>query len=238
MTRAGAGELVRLARRLAAMPATRHAWVDGVLSQGQIEAIAANVPKRLLGRWRSDEAALVPLLAPLTPEQTAQAVRRWRQFVDEEPGEPERPGWLFHAKTLDGRYDTRGEFDPETGAIIDIALAAAMGDRGRSGPQERTAAQRRADALADSCEFFVRHTQNIDAEAPVVPKRTPFQLCAIITTHDLRHGTGGRLLDGTTLDQPTIDRWVCDAQLQRLITDPDGAIKQYELLPATVTEAL
>jgi hypothetical protein len=72
-----AERLVLTARRLRGWPLTRRAWLDGVLSSGQIGALMVNVPVSATGRWASDERDVVPALIGLSVTDTAAALRRW-----------------------------------------------------------------------------------------------------------------------------------------------------------------
>jgi hypothetical protein len=64
MTKGTAFACVKTARRLRLLPVTRAAWESGVLSEGQVQVILANVTERLVGRFAECEPSLVPLLGP------------------------------------------------------------------------------------------------------------------------------------------------------------------------------
>lgn len=74
---ADAERLVFTAQRLRAWPLTRRAWLDGVLSAGQVGAVVANVPPPATGRYATDEREVVPVLIGLSVTDTAAAIRRW-----------------------------------------------------------------------------------------------------------------------------------------------------------------
>lgn len=75
---ADAERLVFTAQRLRHWPLTRRAWLDGVLSGGQVSAVVANVPPAATLRYASDESEVVPVLIGLSVTDTAAALRRWR----------------------------------------------------------------------------------------------------------------------------------------------------------------
>lgn len=74
---ADAERLVFTAQRLRHWPLTRRAWLDGVLSGGQVGAIVANVPPAATLRFAQDESNVVPVLVGLSVTDTAAAMRRW-----------------------------------------------------------------------------------------------------------------------------------------------------------------
>ena len=62
------------ARKLAHLPVTAAAWRDGVVSTGQVEAIASNLDADTLGLFADHEAALVPTLVDLSVRDVATAM--------------------------------------------------------------------------------------------------------------------------------------------------------------------
>jgi hypothetical protein len=107
----------------------------------------------------------------------------------------------------------------------------------------RSPAQRRAEALADVCGFYVDYRTHIDtdpdADAPKVPKKRNWpHHVAVATTGDIAHHAGAQLLNGPHIDHRAFEALSCTAQLLRLVLDEDGAIRSYQMLPATVTDAL
>lgn len=75
---ADAERLVFTAQRLRHWPLSRRAWLDGVLSGGQVGAVVANVPAGSTLRYASDESEVVPVLIGLSVTDTGAALRRWR----------------------------------------------------------------------------------------------------------------------------------------------------------------
>jgi hypothetical protein len=81
-----AASMVRTARRLEQLPVTKQAWLDGRLSGGQVQAIVANVDDSTVEQLVAQEAALIPLLCPLTVADAAQAMRCGHHRRAERPG--------------------------------------------------------------------------------------------------------------------------------------------------------
>src|SRR5215204_2884526 len=67
MARARAAATASRARKLARLSLTPRAWRDGVLSSGQVEAIAANLDTHILELFAAHEPAVVPALVDLSP---------------------------------------------------------------------------------------------------------------------------------------------------------------------------
>jgi hypothetical protein len=74
---ADAERLVFVARRLRSWPLTRRAWLDGVLTAGQVGALVTTLSDNAVIRYAGDEREVVPALIGLTVRDTAAAVRRW-----------------------------------------------------------------------------------------------------------------------------------------------------------------
>ena len=129
-----------------------------------------------------------------------------------------------------------------TGKAIDQAIKLAETDNPRDN-DTRSPAERRAEALGDVCSFYLdyqnRITADPDADAPIVPKKRNWpHLIGVSLTGEMRHHAGAQLLDGPHIDHRAFEALSCTAQLLRLVLDEDGAIRSYELLPATITDAL
>ncbi len=84
LTRRSAARTVTVACRTAAMPATWAAWRDGTLSEGQVEAIAANVSDATSELYAAQEAELIPHLAPLSVADVARVMAHWKARAEEQ----------------------------------------------------------------------------------------------------------------------------------------------------------
>jgi len=129
-----------------------------------------------------------------------------------------------------------------TGAVIDKAIELAENDNPRD-DDTRSPAQRRGEALGDVCGFYVDYMNRVsvdpDADAPTVPKKRSWpQLIGVAMADDMGKGGGAQLLNGPHIDHQAFDALSCTAQLLRLVLDEDGAIRSYQMLPASVTDAL
>ncbi len=229
----------KTARRLSQLPVAAHAYGTGVLSGGQVQAIVANLSDRTTGLFADHEADLVPTLATLSVSETANAMQLWARRAeallgdDPDKTQPERS--LHLSRTLDGRRESRGSFDPEGGAILETALRLAQTDD-VDGEPARTPARRRADALVDVCRWFLDHQQHRRGG-----RHRP-HLNVTTTLDDLENRGQGRLVDGTVLDAATIRRLFCDAGVHRVLTSGRSSILDYgtttRTIPANLWSAL
>ena len=118
------------------------------------------------------------------------------------------------SSTFDGMVRVDGDLDPETGQTL-IAAIASVGDRdARSGRDERTATQRRADALGEICRGWLDRL-----DRPVVAGERPH----VVVTMDLasleaRAGGSGRLGRNGSIGGETARRLACDASVARVLT--------------------
>src|SRR5512132_2433978 len=147
MPRPRAAATASRARKLARLPETAAAWREGVLSSGQIEAIATNLDADTVGLFAAHEAALVPSLVALSARDVATAMRAWRECAtaDRDP-RPEPPQGLHLSRTLAHRWRLDANLGAETGELLSTALRLAHTP---DADITRSPATRRADALGD-----------------------------------------------------------------------------------------
>jgi hypothetical protein len=151
---------VRVARALERMPATRRA-----LQEAQISLSAARV---LAGVREADPAAFArsePELVEAARIHSTGNLQRvaayWREAVEQKAGaDPEeklRARRRLHASvTFMGMVRLDGDLDPETGETLLTALRAVLDAEARStSDEDRSPAQRRADALGEICRQWL-----------------------------------------------------------------------------------
>jgi hypothetical protein len=226
-----------VAHRLAQLPVTATAWSDGTLSSGQVAAIVANVSADHAALYAQHEPNMTPLLAELSVADTTAAMRAWRLRADAEddgPAPAERPSELFLSRTLDGRREVSGHLGAEDAAVVEAAIAAAEGSvpADGEGPMP-SAAQRRAEALADVCRWFLAHGD----KAPSGARNRP-QLSVIVGLSDLAQDRPGILADGAAVPGSTVSRLACDAVLHRIVMAGRSTVLDYGSSVRTVSPAL
>jgi hypothetical protein len=238
MARARAAASAARARKLARPTLTPRAWRDGVLSGGQVEAIAANLDPPTLELFADHEAAVVPSLVNLAPRDVTIAMVAWREAASPDPDpRPERPQALHLSRTLADRWRIDGTLGPETGELLATALRLAQTPDDEGQPA-RTPATRRADALGDVCRFFLDHQQTRRGGR----HRPHLNVVLDLERHLTHPGAGATTPDGTRLDRASVDRLLCDAALHRVLTSGRSTILDYgratRTIPAPLFNAL
>ena len=144
-----ARERVRVARALGTLPRLAQALARGEVSYSKVRALTRvatpETEERLLAIGRAGTAKHVELI-----------VRGWRQ-VDRkaeacETARRHQSRWLQAYPDADGMVVIRGRLEPEVGAVVLKALAAARDELYRQGHAKDVAAETRAERTADTWE--------------------------------------------------------------------------------------
>jgi hypothetical protein len=232
---------VKTGKRLRTAPATAAAWVGGVVSGGQVAAVVANVDDRRAGLWTEHEATILPLLAGLSAHHVGIAMRAWAAkadaLLDDETEPPERPNRLHLSKTLDGGGELSGSFDAELTDLIATAIRLAT-TKDAKGEPVRSPGEKRADAMADICRFFLDHqTSRLGGR-----HRPHVNTIVDLDKRAAGDPTAGRTVDGITLTPETISRLLCDCGVHRVVTKGPSTILDYgsttQTIPAPVFSSL
>jgi hypothetical protein len=234
MARARAATTASRARKLARLSLTPRAWRDGVLSGGQVEAIAANLDTDTLELFAEHEAAVVPALVELSPRDVTVAMVAWRDAATagRDP-KPDQPHVLHLSRTLNDRWRTDGSLNPETGELLATALRLAT-TPDDDGQPARSPATRRADALGDICRHFLDHQQTRRGGR----HRPHLNLVIDLERHLTHPRAGATTPDGTRLDRATVERLLCDAALHRVLTAGRSTILDYGTATRTIPAPL
>jgi hypothetical protein len=226
------------ARKLAQLPVTAGAWRDGVLSSGQVDAIAANLDPDTVGLFAEHETVLVPTLVELSVRDVTAAMGAWRECAtaDRDP-RPEPADTLHLSRTLGGRSRLDANLGPEGGELLSTALRLAE-SRDVDGEPARSAATKRADALADICRHFLDHQQTRRGGR----HRPHLNVVLDLERYQALATAGATSIDGTGLDRTTLDRLLCDAALHRVLTRGRSTVIDYgratRTIPAPLYNAL
>jgi hypothetical protein len=177
------------------------------------------------------ETELLPLLQGLSAGDTAVAMRSWKARFDavaDDDTAPEEPQASVHlSAVMDGRWRLDGDLDPETGQLLDTALAVAQ-----PADFEMSMPQRRADALGVIAKFFLDHQTDQHT-----PRNRP-HLNVIVDIDALAEGNGGRFADGTPIDGPTMAALLCDSSLHRLVMAGRSTILDHGTATRVISPAL
>lgn len=239
-TRRQAATLATTARRLCSLPVTAASWADATLTSGHVSAITSRLSTIALALLAEHETELVPVLANLSVPQAEAAMRYWRAAADavhhkSEPPEPQST--LQLSRDLDDGWWLTGRLDDETGALLDKALELAdPGDR------TRPIGERRADALATVCRFFLDHHHDTPAR-----RHRPHLNASIDITklHQLDGHHHGELIDvrsgEISLNHRAIRRLSCDCVVHRVLRSNAAVIdygRSTRTIPAPLWNAL
>jgi hypothetical protein len=162
-----ANRRVKVARALDDMPEAREAAESGEISLSQVDLLAAahDAEPEAFG---DAEAALVDAARLHTVSGVRRVVGHWREAVDRTTPEADREAKLrqrrrLHASpSFEGMVRMDGDLDPEGGESVLSALHAYLDAESRSGEDDRTPAQHRADALGDICRQWLDRSDRPD----------------------------------------------------------------------------
>jgi Domain of unknown function (DUF222)/HNH endonuclease len=138
----------------------------------------------------------------------------------------------------DGRVRLRGSLDPEAGALF-MATLEPLARRRTDDPEpdERTAAQRRADAFAEITRLASAHP-----DLPTARGARP-TLVVNVSWDDLRDQVGAGMLDtGAAVTPVTVRRLACDAGIIPALLgtrpQPLGIGRKTRVVPTSIRRAL
>ncbi|MBI3647628.1 MAG: DUF222 domain-containing protein [Actinobacteria bacterium] len=214
-----AREHVRIARALEEMPETRRALESGDLSMSAVRVLVAARDSDP-SAFRRSETELVEAARIHSMQDLQRVAAYWREAVERERSlegdEKLRERRRLHASvTLLGLVRVDGDLDPETGETLLTALRAVLDaeSRSRREDDDRTPAQRRADALGEICRQWLDL-----AERPSVAGERP-HVTVTVGADTIRGDSGGTSeLDHVGPVHPeTARRLACDASVMRVV---------------------
>ncbi|RJQ82614.1 HNH endonuclease [Pseudonocardiaceae bacterium YIM PH 21723] len=190
------------------------------------------------------EHILTDLARSDTPEAVALAVRYLLAELDPDADAEkavdryERRGLDIHES--DGFVSVRGYLDSDAGAKLRAALEAIITPAVAGDRDERTAAQKRADALGEICDRALRGGQ-----LPSSGGHKP-QIQVTCTLSELRNAgtlTGQAIIDRVgVIDPETLRRIACDCNITRIILGLQGEIldvgRSTRVVPVAIRRAV
>jgi hypothetical protein len=214
-----AKDQVRTARALEEMPETTRALDEGELSTSAARVLVA-ARETDPSAFERSETELVEAARIHSVQDLNRVTAYWRQAVENEQAlqgdEKVRARRRLHASvTFLGMVRVDGDLDPETGETLLTALSAVLDAEARSRREddERTPAQRRADALGEICRQWLDL-----AERPTVAGERP-HVTVTVDTDALRDGKGktSELDHVGPIDPGVAKRLACDASITRVV---------------------
>lgn len=237
MTGGRARAVVGMATALANMPLTAKLYASGDLSTDQVRVLTAAAEAHPES-FALAEATLCDLARELPwIDDLRRAVGYWKESVDRDAVADD--AWDLHqqralhaSRTLDGLVKLDGWLAPEQGDVVLNALDAASPPPGEE--DDRTPAQRRADALVDLARSSL--DGGTGSSRP--------QLHVHVDLERLTRARSGMGESGTgqVLSHPAIQRLACDATVSRIVFGPDSQPldlgRKHRVIPEWLRRAL
>ena len=245
LDRGAARERVRVARALAALPLLAQALARGELSYAKVRALTRVATPET-------EARLLDVGRAGTADHVERIVRGWRrvdrQAEVQEAARQHKSRALHVHQEEDGMVVLRGRLEPEVGALILKALAAAresLYQRARAdeavprladpAADPPTLAQQQADALALLAETALHH--ELDPGAPGERYQVVVHVDATALADPDQPGQSV-LEDGAHVPAETSRRLACDASRVVMRHDEDGRLLEIGARTRTIPPAL
>jgi Domain of unknown function (DUF222)/HNH endonuclease len=217
MRQAAAGERVRVARALhrGPLPATAQALAAGEITYQHAAVLAEATHDLPAGNVTEAEPVLLDAARRLDPLRLRRVTGHLRGVIDPDRADErararlERRG-LWLSGTIDGMVAVDGLLDSEAGEAVQAALAPLARP---CGPEdERSAAQRRADALGELARLGLQAGW-LPQEGGLRPQLTvAVELGSLLAGSG---GVGGSGAWGGILAPETVRRLACDAAVTR-----------------------
>jgi hypothetical protein len=210
---------VRVARALEEMPKARQALQEGEVSLSAVRVLAT-AREADPSAFERSEGELVEAARIHSMQNLQKVAAYWRQAVENEQAlqgdDKVRARRRLHASaTFLGMVRVDGDLDPETGETLLTALRAVMDAESKSSGQgdERTPAQRRADALGEICRQWLDL-----GERPTTGGERPHITVTMDmdTLRDLQ-GALGEMDHTGPVDPQVARRLACDASIARVV---------------------
>lgn len=226
----------------ARLPATAEAFTEGSAGLRHVEVIARVLASDSAARlapqvWAGAEAELAVKAATYTPTELADWGAALVEALDADGPEPdERDPAPVNELQLTARRGggglLKGRFDDP--ALYD-AIATVIDAKARplTGDDDRTPAQRNAEALAEVCGFVLDHGD--------VPRRGGERphLNVVIRLEDLENRARSAMLDfGGTLSPESLRMLACDAAVIPIVMNGDGQPLDVGRVNRTVPDGL
>lgn len=229
LTAAAASERVEVSRQVALLPKTEAAFSQGDISYRHAALIARTASQ--LGDRFADQAEtiLVTAAKELDPWRLKRVTMHLRHCLEpdgvlDDANETYDRRFLHLSQTLDGIFRLDGQLDAEGGAALRTALEALMGPP--ADDDDRTATQRRADALVE----LARH-QLDGGGLPEVAGQKP-HLVVTVDMATLRKEPGSMAAElewSLPIPAETARRLACDSAITPII---DGRADHTGRVPA------
>jgi hypothetical protein len=220
MTPGEARRRVRVGQELKDLPKVHQAFLDGEINLAHVEILVGAVDVLGAQAVRAAEDSLVELARLNDPWDLRDAIRTLKHSLDpdsvDKAAQKDLDRRYFSLSPVGDEYVAKGVLDAETGAmlakVLDTLSKPQVGD-------ERSAGQRRVDALGEVCRSV------LDAGLPQDNGVRP-HLSVVLSWESLvgRRGAAPGQLDGFgPVSTALVRQLACDAQVARVVIAPDGS---------------
>ncbi len=202
------------------LPTMGAAWRAGRVSTGAMEAIAAARVPGHDEKLAACEEEFYGLAQRGDHKGVRRAAEAFKHLARADGTMPIEPDGLRLSKVLDGRTNISGELSGDAAETVTTALHAFMDPP--SDTDDRTPAQRRADAFVRICQIALQQgATGVRAAANV----TVIVDWATFTASSSSGAGGLGVMDGQysgPIDRRDIARLLCDSTISRVIIGPDS----------------
>ncbi|MDQ6709401.1 MAG: HNH endonuclease, partial [Candidatus Dormibacteraeota bacterium] len=200
--------------QLEQLPQTQKAFATGDLGYQHVAGIAHAAEQVGAAEVRKAEAALVKTAGTMDPGQFTGFLKSYEHQVDAEQAltdanHAHQRRYLHISEPSHGLVRVDGLLDEEGGAILNRALDRLMPPPARD--DDRTADQRRADALLELCQRKSGGSADGAGPRPHLVIRA-----SVETLAGTRGAAAGELERGGSVPGETVRRLACDAALTRI----------------------
>ena len=241
LPKAEARRRFRVGRRLSSLPSFSSAWLSGDITEAQVAAVADIGRPPVVEALAEQEQMLCTQAKSLRFEWFTKALTYFCQLADPDGAEEDELERRAHrqahlAQSISGLFFGQLTLDPVSGAIVsdewrrleqglfEADWAEARNRLGRDPllqDLERTAGQRRADALVE----MATRSRTADTDG-----RRPAPLFSVFVGYETLHGRICELANGTVITPGTLLPWLDQALVERAVFGPGPRV---EIGPAT-----
>lgn len=242
MTVSEASTIVRTARAMIHMPTVTENALDGAIPQRSVQ---------MLGRMRDNnaddfqdhESVFADIATYLSVNDLHDALSHWEQEVNypktlEDAEYRHEQRFVYMTPWIDGMSPIRGMLPPELFHVIHAAIESRVDRTWFDSDDQRTSGQRNADALAEICEFYASHNEEVTTSGGVKPHVT------VTVDYDTLKGQTGRLpeIGGHGVTPETVRRIACDAGIIPMVlgsdSEPLDVGRKTRIVPTAMRRAL
>jgi Domain of unknown function (DUF222) len=234
----GASRAVSTARAMDVMPQVAKAAAMGDITPEAVDRLAA-AHRQHPEDFPLHEPVFADIASHLGPKDLRIALEHWKQQVEHHDGASEAAERrsrrrLSISQTFEGMWHQAGLLDPDSGHVVSTTLRTLADPANLDPDDQRTHAQRMADAAVDVCKFWLDHNDAGGTSGGVEPHVT------VTVEYDALVAGSDRIpeIDGTPVDRETMRRLLCDAGITRIVLDGEGQPLDVGRTVRTVTPAI